>query len=88
MGAKIIREELGGLLAKVRRNPNSVLEPNEQLDPEQIAWLIKRPSGKDESDRPLWLRHLRSLLSGIYTIDNMDFVLRDAYMSGYSQRGV
>jgi len=25
-------------------------------------------------------------LSGIYTIDNMDFVLRDAYMSGYSQR--
>jgi hypothetical protein len=29
---------------------------------------------------------LRSLLSGIYTIDNMDFVLRDAYMTGYSQR--
>ena len=29
---------------------------------------------------------LRSLLSGIYTIDNLDFVLRDAYMSGYSQR--
>jgi hypothetical protein len=25
-------------------------------------------------------------LSGIYTIDNLDFVLRDAYMSGYSQR--
>ena len=29
---------------------------------------------------------LRSLFSGIYTIDNMDFVLRDAYMSGYSAR--
>ena len=29
---------------------------------------------------------LRSLLSGVYTIDNMDFVLRDAYMTGYSQR--
>jgi hypothetical protein len=29
---------------------------------------------------------LRSLLSGIYTIDNLDFVLRDAYMSGYNQR--
>lgn len=35
---------------------------------------------------PQWLRMLRSLLSGIYTIDNMDFVLRDAYMSGYSPR--
>ena len=29
---------------------------------------------------------LRSLFSGIYTVDNMDFVLRDAYMSGYSAR--
>ena len=29
---------------------------------------------------------LRSLFSGIYTIDNMDFVLRDAYMSGYNAR--
>ena len=36
---------------------------------------------------PRWLVLLRSLLfSGIYTIDNMDFVLRDAYMSGYSPR--
>jgi len=25
-------------------------------------------------------------LSGLYTVDNMDFVLRDAYMSGYSTR--
>ncbi len=32
-----------------------------------------------------WVRLLRSLLSGIYTIDNLDFVLRDAYMSGYSR---
>ena len=29
---------------------------------------------------------LRSLFSGIYTVDNMDFVLRDAYMSGYNAR--
>lgn len=28
--------------------------------------------------------HLRSLFSGLYTVDNMDFVLRDAYMSGYN----
>ena len=29
---------------------------------------------------------LRSLFCGLYTVDNMDFVLRDAYMSGYSPR--
>ncbi len=33
---------------------------------------------------PRWLLLLRSLFSGLYTIDNMDFVLRDAYMTGYS----
>lgn len=85
LGAAIIAKELGPLLSHVRRNPNSALEDLEQLDPEQVAWLIQRPKGADDS-RPKWLRFLRSLLSGIYTIDNLDFVLRDAFMSGYSQR--
>src|SRR5437763_956649 len=31
---------------------------------------------------PRWLAHLKPLLSGIYTADNMDYVLRDAYMCG------
>ncbi len=86
LGAVIIREDLGPLLSQVRQNPNSRLEEGEQLDPNQIAWLIARPRGDEEFDPPRWLRFLRSLLSGIYTIDNMDFVLRDAYMSGYSMR--
>ncbi|MBP89953.1 MAG: metal-dependent phosphohydrolase [Planctomycetaceae bacterium] len=85
LGARIIRDELGELLRGIRRNPNSRLEEGEELDPNQIAWLIQRPQSEDESEQPRWLRLLRSLLSGIYTIDNMDFVLRDAYMSGYSR---
>jgi uncharacterized protein len=86
IGACIIRERLADLLRRVRRNPFSELAENEQLDPEQIAWLIQRPREGDAIDQPRWLRMIRSLLSGIYTIDNMDFVLRDAFMSGYSQR--
>ncbi len=74
------------MLSRLRRNPNSELAAGETLDPQQIAWLIKRPDPAGDADKPRWLRFLRSLLSGIYTIDNMDFVLRDAYMSGYSQR--
>ena len=85
LGAVIIRDRLGDLLRGVRRNPNSRLADDEKLDPEQIAMLIVRPKG-DVDDAPRWLQLLRSLLSGIYTVDNMDFVLRDAYMSGYSQR--
>jgi hypothetical protein len=86
LGAKIIREALGDLLQGLRRNPNSELAAEERLDPDHVAWLITRPSPGQRQERPRWLHLLRSLLSGIYTIDNLDFVLRDAYMSGYSQR--
>jgi HD superfamily phosphohydrolase len=86
LGAAIIDCELGELLRRVRRNPNGKLGPLEELDPAQIGWLIRRPSRKEgrEQGHPDWLVQLRSLFSGIYTVDNMDFVLRDAYMSGYN----
>ena len=87
LGAAIITRELGELLRGVRRNPNSRMEPGEQLDPEQIAFLITRPRGDDhERGWPRWLQMLRSLFCGIYTVDNLDFVLRDAFMSGYSNQ--
>ena len=83
----IIEKELGDLIRRVRRNPSGRLQPLEELDPRQISWLITRPrGGADEEGHPAWLRKLRSLFSGIYTVDNMDFVLRDAYMSGYNTR--
>ena len=87
IGAKIIDEELGDLLRRIRRNPNGQLNPLEELDPRQIGWLIRRPvKGESDDGNPDWLRKLRSLFSGIYTVDNMDFVLRDAYMSGYNTK--
>lgn len=96
LGSHIIREELGPLLKKVRTCPGGKqLDGNEQLDPDQIAWLITRPTDVEAAGvphnnsprgRPRWLIMLRSLFCGLYTVDNMDFVLRDAYMSGYSTR--
>ena len=88
LGAHIIEHELGDLLRRVRRTPNGMLQPLEELDPRQIAWLIRRPRQGDpnEAGNPNWLRMLRASFSGIYTVDNMDFVLRDAYMSGYNIR--
>jgi uncharacterized protein len=86
LGGAIITGELGDLLRRVRRNPRGRLAPLEEVDPAQIAWLIRRPSrrGGEEDGHPDWLVKLRALFSGIYTVDNMDFVLRDAYMSGYN----
>jgi len=97
LGSRIIVDELGDLIRGIRGNPNSRLNDTERLDPEQVAYLIARPKNEptgDEQDHALrpsvrdapatWLRFLRSLFCGLYTVDNMDFVLRDAYMSGYS----
>ena len=90
LGGHIITGELAPLITRVRRNPNSRLEEGESLDPGQVTFLITRPNdGASEGvsrGAPRWLRFLRSLFSGLYTVDNMDFVLRDAYMSGYSTR--
>jgi HD superfamily phosphohydrolase len=86
LGRTIILSELGDLIRRVRRNPNSRLEPGETLDPAHIAFLITRPSLTAVAAGPRWLTLLRSLFSGIYTVDNMDFVLRDAYMTGYNTK--
>ena len=86
LGAHIIRHELGPLLQNIRCCPSRTLAADETIDPEQIAWLITRPTSGDSADKPRWLTMLRSLFCGLYTVDNLDFVMRDAYMSGYSQQ--
>ncbi|MDR0328925.1 MAG: HD domain-containing protein [Planctomycetaceae bacterium] len=93
LGAEIIRQKLAPMLRQIRRNPIGTLKKDETLDPEQIAFLIVRPSADAQSygcgsdiKKKTWLRLLRSLFSGLYTVDNMDFVLRDAYMTGFSAR--
>jgi HD superfamily phosphohydrolase len=85
IGGVIIERELGDVIRRIRRNPNGRLQTLEELDPRQVSWLIRRPrGGADDEGHPDWLRKLRGLFSGIYTVDNMDFVLRDAYMTGYN----
>ncbi|MEZ6042949.1 MAG: HD domain-containing protein [Planctomycetaceae bacterium] len=88
IGSHIIEHELGEIIRRIRRNPSGKLTALEELDPRQVAWLIRRPGGSpaDDEGHPDWLLKLRSLFSGIYTVDNMDFVLRDAFMSGYNTR--
>jgi HD superfamily phosphohydrolase len=86
LGRTIVVEQLGPLLKGVRRSPEGLLDHDEEIDPRQIAFLMTRPSRGDAHDGPQWLSHLRSLFCGLYTVDNMDFVLRDAYMTGYTSR--
>jgi HD superfamily phosphohydrolase len=92
LGAQIIARDLADLVRGVRRFPDGELAAGEAIEPAHVAYLIQRPRSPGDamesgtSGVPRWLTFLRSLFCGIYTIDNMDFVLRDAYMSGYSVR--
>ncbi len=83
LGGRIITRRLGRIIRRIRRSPGGPFAPGEKLNPEDVAFLIRKPS-RDDGRRPLWLRFLRQLFSGIYTVDNLDYVQRDAYMTGFS----
>src|SRR5438445_439775 len=82
VGQRIIREELGDVLRGLRRSPGGVFAPGETIDPEWICYLMGKGYTHPEAGHPTWLPHLKPLLSGVFTADNMDYVLRDAYMCG------
>jgi hypothetical protein len=83
LGQKIIIEKLGNTIKKIRRSPSGEFEKGENIDPEHVAFLIRKPLQK-ETSHPKWLYFLRQLFSGIYTVDNLDYLKRDSYMTGFS----
>ena len=88
LSALIIERELGDVLAAIRRAPGVVperdaLRPDERIDPGWVSFLISKPALADP-DMPRWLRWLQPLLSGVFTVDNLDYVRRDAYLIGVS----
>ena len=84
IGRRIIVKKLGATLARIARGPSGSFARGETLDPRQVAYLIKMPEAGGEEKQPRWLQWLRQLFSGIYTVDNLDYVQRDAYMTGFS----
>jgi HD superfamily phosphohydrolase len=81
LGQVIIRNEMGDIIRDIRRSPSGEFAKRERLDPDQIAFLIGK-GAPASSKQPRWLVFLQPLLSGIYTVDNLDYVLRDAYLCG------
>ncbi|HYH91678.1 MAG TPA: HD domain-containing protein, partial [Candidatus Saccharimonadales bacterium] len=86
LSGRIIEDELGTLLRGLRRAPGAVAERDafgdaESIDPAWVAFLIAKPALADPS-MPRWVRWLAPLLSGVFTVDNLDFVRRDAYLTG------
>lgn len=84
LGQHIIEKKLGKIIKKIRRSPTGQFEEGEFLNQKQISYLIRKPESGDDTTQPRWLQFLRQLFSGIYTVDNIDYVQRDAYMTGFS----
>lgn len=82
VGQRIIREELGEIIRGLRRSPSGPFTPAEEIDPEWICYLMGKAYTHPQASHPRWLPFLKPLLSGVFTADNMDYVLRDAYMCG------
>lgn len=87
VGGFLIQEFLSDVIKSVRRAPSGLFSAGEALEPDWVAYLIKRPYSESEpGEIPAWLQVLRVLFSsGIFTVDSLDFVRRDAYMSGLSR---
>jgi hypothetical protein len=84
IGQHIIQEKISSILKGIRRSPHGPFKKSESIDPRQVAFLIKRPSRRRDRRHPEWLLLLQQLFRGIFTFDNIDYVLRDAYMTGVS----
>jgi len=84
----IIERELGEAIGAIRRAPGAVperdaLRPDESIQARWLSFLIGKPAPADPA-MPRWLRWLQPLLSGVFTVDNLDYVRRDAYLIGVS----
>ena len=82
LGQRIIREELADVLSGLRRSPSGSFNDGERIDPEWICYLMGKSYTHPLQSHPKWLPFLKPLLSGVFTADNMDYVLRDSYMCG------
>src|SRR4051794_18552070 len=74
----IIERELGGLIRGLRRAPGSggaqeTFADAEMIDPRWVSFLVSKPALVDPT-MPRWVRLLQPLLSGVFTVDNLDYV--------------
>lgn len=85
---RLITNELAPAIAGLRRSPSGDFSAGEAVDPVHVAWLVRgedpATDQRSEQEVPRWVRLLARALSGAVTVDNMDYVRRDAYMCGVS----
>jgi HD superfamily phosphohydrolase len=81
IGRRLVCVELADMIGSLRASPSGRFEPGESIDPRWVAWVMA-PAEIDGYAPPAWLRACKPMLCGPATVDNLDYVVRDAYMCG------
>ncbi len=81
IGQKILRDELGDIIRRIRRPQQGRFE--QAIDPETVINFIKptRPYTQ------LWEKAFSKILFGLYSVDKLDYLVRDAYFTGTREYG-
>ena len=83
VGRHLVTNQLADMICSLQASPSARFEPGERVDPMWVAWLMADPD-IDGYAPPAWVRALKPVLCGPATVDNLDYVPRDAYMCGIS----
>ena len=83
IGRHLVTHQLAERVAALRSSPGGPFAPGEQVDPMWVAWVMA-DADIEGYEPPRWLRAVKPILCGPATIDNLDYVPRDAYMCGIS----
>ena len=83
IGRHLVTHQLADRIGSLRSSPGGAFEAGERVDPMWVAWVMA-DSDIEGYEPPRWLRALKPILCGPATVDNLDYVPRDAYMCGIS----
>ncbi len=85
MSQILIRGPLRPIIERIDRGLSGPFAKGERLSADWIAYLVGKGKGPNPVPEDFaLLAALKPLFSGIFTVDNLDYVLRDTYMCGVS----
>ena len=83
VGRHLVTHQLADIIGSLRASPSDRFAGGEHIDPMWVAWVMADADIEGYTP-PGWLHALKPILCGPATVDNLDYVPRDAYMCGIS----
>jgi HD superfamily phosphohydrolase len=89
VGVEVIRKKFAALIAGVQRSPSGPFAEGETLKWEQVAYLANpdyKPRSLASDEKPI-VELLHPLISGLFGVDRLDYLTRDAHHGGTREYG-